>query len=219
MNFTPRGASELCMWSQDFCKIKTCHLLGLFSPETNDLAFYQHETHSQRTKILAFVRIIKTMLEALSLPAVLDRPMQPGQSWACTMLMAHGRADFKAFPCWLLSIPAGGWSASGLAPCLHPSGLILGGTRWLSDLEKVPCTLPHLDGTVISQLSQEHWVLPQCQWLNQDPPCDREELRSDEETQRLREAVCHQPREQWRGDGEIGRVKSHLSKASASRCF
>lgn len=29
----------------------------------NDLAFYQHETHSQRTKILAFVRIIKTMLE------------------------------------------------------------------------------------------------------------------------------------------------------------
>lgn len=165
----------------------------------NDLAFYQHETHSQRTKIFGLREDNQDHAGALSLPAVLDRPAQLGQSRACTMLKASGRADFKAFPCGFVSIPSGGWSASELAHCLPPFSLILGGTKWHSDLEKVPCTLPHLDWTVISQFSQDHWLLSQCQWLNQDPSCNGEELRSDEASQWLGEAVCHQLGKQWRG--------------------
>lgn len=218
MNFTPRGASELCMWSQDFCKIKIMSPIRIIFPRDEWFCVLSTWNSLSKNKDFGLHEDNQDHAGALSLPAVLDRPAQPGQSRACTMLMAHGRADFKAFPCWLLSIPADGWSASGGACCLHSFSLILGGTRWLSDLEKLPCTLPHLDGTVISQLSQEHWVLSQCQWLNQDPSCNGEELRSGEESQGLGEAVCHQPGEQWRGGG-IGRVKSHPSEASDSRCF
>lgn len=62
INFTPRGVSELCIWTQDSCKIKIVSPIMIVFPR-DDLAFYQRETHSQRTKILALMRIIKTMLE------------------------------------------------------------------------------------------------------------------------------------------------------------
>lgn len=145
MNFTPRGASELCMWSQDFRKIKIMSPIMIIFPRDEWFSILTTWNSLSKNKDFGLREDNQDHAGALSLPAVLDRPAQLGQSWACTMLIAHGRADFKAFPCWLLSIPTGGWSASGIAHCLHPFSFILGGTKWLSDLEKVPCTLPHLD--------------------------------------------------------------------------